>query len=112
MVGRIFGRNESKDEYENQGLWNESQGFETSKYAEQSTDPSLYSVLIHFTPQAPFIYLIENDVFEVNAGVAFIDSDLQIAGAFVCQNGLKTIEEVEDFIKDYQLINPIRIDYC
>ncbi|MBD7969440.1 hypothetical protein [Paenibacillus gallinarum] len=112
MVGRIFGRNESKDEYENQGLWNESQGLETSKYTEQSTDPSLYSVLIHFTPQAPFIYLIENDVFEVNEGVAFIDSDLHIAGTFVCQNGLKSMEEVEDFLSDYQLINPIRIDYC
>lgn len=112
MVKGIFRKNESKDDYENQRIWNEYQDIEAPQYAEQSSNLSLYSVLIHFTSQAPFIYLIENDVFEVNAGVAFIDSDLQIAGTFVCQNGLNSMEEVEDFLKDYQLINPIRIDYC
>ncbi|WP_454191171.1 hypothetical protein [Paenibacillus sp. Marseille-Q7038] len=98
MAGRIFGRNESQD-------------LETPNYVEQSSNVSLYSVLIHFTPQVPFIYLIENDVFEVKEGIAFIDSDLHIAGTFVCQNGLKSVEEVEEFLSDYQLINPIRIDY-
>lgn len=112
MVKGLFRKNESKDEYGDQRLWNEFQDNEAPIYGEQSSSLSLYSVLIHFTPQAPFIYVVENDVFEVDAGVAFIDSDLQIAGTFVCQNGLKTIEEVEDFLRDYQLINPIRIDYC
>ncbi|WP_211746239.1 hypothetical protein [Paenibacillus sp. Marseille-Q4541] len=109
MFEGLFGKRDSEDEYERQRLWKESR--DEIQHDEKNANSNFYSVLIHFTPQASYIYLIENDIFEVQAGVAFIDSDLQIVGSFVCQNELASLEEVEDFLIDYQLINPIRLNY-
>ncbi|ADO59416.1 hypothetical protein [Paenibacillus polymyxa] len=143
MFGRLFAKRDLLDEYEKQRLNakkqeeqaqpmnSRSRWFEQMLTTENSVDEyekqrlnekkeeeqirPLYSVMIHFTPQAPYVYILENDTFVIYDGVAivgdFLEPEMRVGGSFVYQNELGDLQEVELFLKDYQLQNPIRIEY-
>lgn len=74
-----------------------------------------YSVLIHFTPYRPVIYILHNGLImlEENGSFALTDSageEIVITGSCVCKNDFEILGDVESFIQFYQLNDPIYIE--
>lgn len=76
---------------------------------------AFYSVLIHFTPIRPYVYVLKNDTFISDEGgvISFTDSDrgeIEITGTCVCKNDFDSLGDVEIFIQRYKLDDPILIE--
>lgn len=76
---------------------------------------AFYSVLIHFTPLQPYVYLLKNDTFMSDEGgvFTFTDSDrgeVEITGTCVCKNDLNSFHDAEIFIQRFKLSHPVIIE--
>ncbi|MBP1309294.1 hypothetical protein JOD82_002314 [Paenibacillus sp. 1182] len=112
MFERMFGKKDSVDVYEKQRLVARKQE-EQEERKDKQAQP-LYSVMIHFTPMAPFVYILKNDTFMTDDGVVIVanslHSEMRVGGSFIYQNELGGLQEVEMFLKEYHIQNPIRMN--
>jgi hypothetical protein len=105
MFNKLFGKKDLSDNYENERL--------NQRYKEEETDPSSYSVLIHFTQHAEYIHIVENSEIDGFNGITYIslNAGLSISGNYIYINELMSMEEVQEVINKYKLTNPIRIEH-
>lgn len=72
-------------------------------------DPSYYSVLIHFTPQGSFVYVLKDDEFYPRDGSVEVTGNVELSGNYVINNDLDSMDEVNKFVANYKLVNAIFI---
>lgn len=111
MFRKWFNRNQGEDQYQ-QELQNRRQ--EAVFVEEEMEEDSYYSVLIHFVPDRnnAYVYIVENEeILQGDACICiptnFEDDYIKIYGNFVYYNGMESMDEVQQFMDHYQLVNPV-----
>lgn len=75
----------------------------------EDIEPSYYSVLIHFTTQGAFVYVLEEDEFFIGDGFVEVTGNIILNGNYVVYNELDSMDKVNKFVAQYKLENQIFI---
>ncbi|MEK3886780.1 hypothetical protein [Bacillus sp. FSL K6-3431] len=83
--------------------------------ADKEDIDAYYSILIHFTANQSYIYLLKNGMVRFSEGgvISFTDTDgidVEITGNCIGKNDFESLRAAEAFIQRFQLDNPLLIE--